>query len=187
VTATETARGRPRFAPYVALGVAVVLGLFVLLLATSKDEVASSSPLIDKAAPAIVGSGFRGDEFDLDAQRGKWVVVNFFSTTCVPCIQEHPELKAWSERHAAAGDASIVSVTFDDSPDSVRSFFEENGGDWPVLVDRDITGSIAISYGVTLVPESYLVDPFGIVRVKIIGGVTAEKLDDYLSQVQGAS
>jgi cytochrome c biogenesis protein CcmG/thiol:disulfide interchange protein DsbE len=176
-------RPRPRFAPYVAVAVAAVLALFVLLLATSKDEVADSSPLIDKAAPAIVGTGFRGDAFDLDTQRGKWTVVNFFSTTCVPCVLEHPELKAWSERHAAAGDASIVSITFDDSPASVRTFFETNGGNWPVLLED--TGSIAIAYGVVAVPESYLVDPFGVVRAKFLGGVEADQLDATITQIGG--
>jgi cytochrome c biogenesis protein CcmG, thiol:disulfide interchange protein DsbE len=180
-----TVTRRPtRFAPYVAVAVAAVLALFVVLLATSKDDEGGvSSHLVGKPAPAVVGTGFRGDSFDLDTQRGNWVVVNFFSTTCVPCIQEHPELKAWSERHAASGDASIVSVTFDDSPASVQQFFEANGGDWPVLV-KD-TGSIAISYGVTAVPESYLVDPFGVVRAKLIGGVKADDLDQLLGRYTG--
>ena len=71
--------------------------------ASSKDEVQNSSALIGRPAPAVVGTGFRGDSFDLDTQRGNWVIVNFFSTTCVPCIQEHPELKEWSDRHAASG------------------------------------------------------------------------------------
>jgi cytochrome c biogenesis protein CcmG/thiol:disulfide interchange protein DsbE len=184
MTATTT-RGKPRFAPYVAVAVAAVLALFVLLLATSKDDVQSSSPLLGKPAPTVVGTGFRGDSFDLATQRGNWVLVNFFSTTCVPCIREHPELKDWSERHKAAGDASIVSVTFDDSPNAVRDFFEQNGGDWPVLLQD--TGSIAISYGVTAVPESYLIDPFGVVRVKYTGGVTAKDLDEKLAEMMGAS
>jgi cytochrome c biogenesis protein CcmG/thiol:disulfide interchange protein DsbE len=184
MTATTT-RAKPRFAPYVAVAVALVLALFVLLLATSKDDVQSSSPLLGKVAPAVSGTGYRGDSFDLAAQRGNWVVVNFFSTTCVPCIREHPELKEWSERHKAIGDASIVSVTFDDSPASVRSFFDANGGDWPVLLEN--TGSIAISYGVTAVPESYLIDPFGVVRVKYTGGVTADALDNALAKLTGSS
>jgi cytochrome c biogenesis protein CcmG, thiol:disulfide interchange protein DsbE len=182
MNATMTRR-KPRLAPYVAVAVAALFALFVLLLATSKDEVQNSSALIGKPAPAVVGTGFRGDSFDLDAQRGKWTVVNFFSTTCTPCILEHPELKKWAERHASAGDASIVSVTFDDSPASVQQFFEQNGGDWPVLVQD--TGSIAISYGVTAVPESYLVDPFGVVRVKFVGGVKADDLDEQLARYGG--
>lgn len=173
MTASRTSPGKARLAPYVAIAVAVVLALFVLLLATRDDQRAASTPLLDKPAPAIVGNGFRGEQFDLDAQRGKWVVVNFFSTTCIPCLQEHPELVEFSERHGDA--ASIVSVTFDDRPEAVRSFFEREGGDWPVLLEN--TGSIAISYGVVAVPESYVIDPFGIVRAKVLGGVRVGDLE----------
>ena len=171
---------RRHFAPYIAVAVALVLALFVLLLATSSDEKSSSSPLIDKAAPALAGTGFRGDAFDIDAQRGNCVVVNFFSTTCIPCIQEHPELVKFSESSTTA---SIVSVTFEDRASSVKAFFEQHGGDWPVLLEN--TGSIAISYGVVAVPESYLIDPFGIVRAKILGGVTADDLDSLIARLSG--
>src|SRR5690606_11262349 len=149
----------------------------------SDDDKASSSPLIDKAAPAINGTGFRGDGFNLDTHRGNWVVVNFFSTNCIPCIQEHPELIKFSESHAEAGDASIVSVTFDDRPEAVKSFSEQHGADWPVLLED--TGSIAVSCGVLAVPESYLIDPFGIVRAKILGGVKAAELDDLITRLGG--
>ena len=168
---------RRRFAPYVAIAVALVLAMFVFLLATSEDEQSTRSPLLDKAAPAIAGTGFRDDAFDLDAERGKWVVVNFFSTTCVPCIQEHPELVKFSQEHG--NDASVVSVTFEDKPAAVRNFFENNGGDWPVLLEN--TGSIAVAYGVVAVPESYLIDPFGIVRAKFLGGVRSDELSELIS------
>ena len=92
---------RARVAPFIALAVALVLALFVWLLATrdTGDAAAVSSPLLGKVAPPIRGTGFRNDAFDLDLQRGKWVIVNFFSTTCVPCKLEHPqlvELSPWS-------------------------------------------------------------------------------------------
>ena len=94
------------------------------------------------------------------------------------------ELKLVAEA-AAAGDASVVSIAFDDSADNVREFFEENGGDWPVLVAD--TGKFAISYGVTGVPESYLVAPSGVVAVKIVGGVERDDLDSLIEQLQVAA
>jgi cytochrome c biogenesis protein CcmG/thiol:disulfide interchange protein DsbE len=176
---------RGAVAPYVAAGVAVVLALFVWLLATrdSGDKAATASPLLGKAAPSIVGTGFRNDAFDLDDQRGSWVLVNFFSTTCIPCKIEHPELVTLSERHAATGDVSIVSITFDDRPANVRSFFEKYGGTWPVLLED--TGKIAISYGVTAVPESYLISPSGLVARKVIGGITADGVDALIARLEG--
>ena len=60
-------------------------------------------------------------------------------------------------------------------PTQVRDFFADNGGDWPVVVDPD--GRIALGYGVSGVPESYLVAPDGTVVTKFVGGVTARGLD----------
>ncbi len=164
----------------VLLPVALAAALLVALLATSdtSEERAHDSHLLGEAAPLIEGTTTSGDWFDLDELRGRWVVVNFFSTTCVPCVVEHPELVAFAEAHAPTGDASVVSVAFDDSAANVTAFFEANGGDWPVLAAD--TGAVAVRYGVTGVPESYLVAPTGAVAAKIIGGVTAAELDSLI-------
>jgi cytochrome c biogenesis protein CcmG, thiol:disulfide interchange protein DsbE len=179
------ARRRTKVAPYVAAAVAVVLAMFVWLLATrdTGDKAAAASPLLGKVAPAIRGTGFRLDTFDLDRAKGNWVLVNFFSTTCVPCQLEHPELVELERRHKDAADLDIVSVTFEDKPAAVKSFFEKNGGSWPVLLDN--TGPIAISYGVAAVPESYLIAPNGLVARKVIGGITADAVDAFITRVGG--
>lgn len=181
----EIARPR-RVALYGAIGVGVVLLLFIGMLATRKpatDRVVGT-PLLDKLAPAITGITITGATFDLDRMRGEWVVVNFFATWCIPCQQEHPELLSFSRRHALLGDASVVTVVFGDTPDEVRAFFAEKGGDWPVVVGDE--GRIALDYGVAAVPESFLVDPAGFVRAKIVGGVTSAGLDRILARVSGS-
>ncbi len=157
--------------------VAVAMALLVLLLATRSPstERRLDSHLIGEVAPLIEGPTIDGGWFDIDDYRGQWVIVNFFSTTCVPCIREHPQLVAFQEAHAQLGDATVVSVTFDDRPSNVVEFFAENGGNWPVLAED--TGSHAVQYGVTAVPESYLVAPSGVLADKLIGGVTAADLD----------
>jgi len=163
-----------------------VLALLVVLLATRDvggDQVDRS--IEGRLAPAVAGVTTTGDEFDLDGERGRWVVVNFVSTNCQPCIIEHPEVDAFQAPHAAAGDASVVSIAFDDSADNVRDFFATIGGDWPVLVED--TGSFAVRYGVTGVPESYLVAPSGVVALKIVGGVEQADLDSAIEQLEAAA
>jgi cytochrome c biogenesis protein CcmG, thiol:disulfide interchange protein DsbE len=167
--------------------VAVVLVAFVVVLATRDPATdrQSESPLIGRVAPALTGETITdagGPTYDLDLQRGQWVVVNFFATWCTPCITEHPELVEFADRHAATGDASVVSVVFDDQPSNVTEFFEENGGSWPV-VDGE---GVILDWAVAQVPESFLVNPDGVVAARITGGVTADGLDDLLDQVQGA-
>jgi cytochrome c biogenesis protein CcmG, thiol:disulfide interchange protein DsbE len=181
---TAPGRERRRVGPWIAGAVLVVLAAFVGVLATGGDDDGVRSQLIGRPAPGIAGDTIDGGRYDLTQHRGEFVVVNFFATWCVPCIREHPELVEFEQRHRDAGDASVVSVVFDSRPEQVRDFFAENGGDWPVVVDPD--GRTALEYGVTGVPESYLLAPDGTVLVKIEGGVTADALDDLLEQVQVA-
>src|SRR5690606_29211914 len=113
----------------------VVMLAFVAVLALSdpggKDL--TDSPLLGRQAPDIAGETIHGEAFDLADQRGQWVLVNFFQTTCIPCVREHPELVEFSKNHAEEGDASVVSVVFESTVSSVETFFADNGGDWPVV------------------------------------------------------
>jgi cytochrome c biogenesis protein CcmG/thiol:disulfide interchange protein DsbE len=172
----------------VSIAVAIVLVGLIVLLATRDPATdrTNDSPLIGKIAPPIAGEtvapeATAGRSYDLDLQRGQWVVVNFFATWCTPCIREHPELIEFSQRHAEAGDASVVSVVFDDDQDAVVDFFRENGGDWPVVDGEDVI----LDWAVAAVPESFLVDPDGRVVTRLTGGVTADGLDALLQEAQG--
>ncbi|MBM3685301.1 MAG: TlpA family protein disulfide reductase [Actinobacteria bacterium] len=165
-----------------ALAVAVVLaaftGVLVIGLLGREDDTAAMapSPLDGELAPALVGPTIDGSTYDLDRDRGAWVIVNFFATWCPPCVREHPELVEFAERHGD-GDRRVLSVVFGGPGEAAatRTFFDRNGGDWPVLLDDG--GRAAVDYGVTKVPESILVAPSGVVVGKIRGGVTADGLD----------
>jgi cytochrome c biogenesis protein CcmG, thiol:disulfide interchange protein DsbE len=178
-----------RVAPFVALAVAVVLaGLFVVLAGsdTSTNETADT-PLLDEPAPEAVGVGADGSSFDLARRKGSWVVLNFFTSTCVPCQQEHPDLVRFAEQQAALGDdgAELYTIVYDDDRDAVEGFFATNGGEWPVVFDDD--GSIAVAFGVSQVPETWIVDPTGVVRGRMISRVTADFLGSQLQQMRELS
>ncbi len=169
-------RSRPTLIAAVVVG--LVVGLLVVLLATrSAGERITESRLIGQPAPALDGEVLLGEPIDLFASE-KWTVVNFFATWCAPCIVEHPELVAFEKAHAETGDAQVVSVVYSDKTSAVKRFFEERGGDWPVL-DSD-EGRTAFYWGVAKVPESYLVAPTGVVVERFIGGVTQRGLDRYI-------
>jgi cytochrome c biogenesis protein CcmG/thiol:disulfide interchange protein DsbE len=169
-------------ARYVSLAVGLVLAIFVGFLFTRQSgEGKPTSPLLGELVPETQGVTLDGSSFDIDDHRGEWVAVNFFAHWCGPCRQEHPELVEFAGRHAPAGDGSVVSVAFDDSPDKAREFFEELGGDWPVMADD--TARIGVDYGVTGVPETYLVAPDGTVVAKWAEPVTADALDDAIAEL----
>lgn len=172
-----------------ALAVAVSLVLLVVIFAISEPRRGAliGRSLIGQPAPDIEGETLSGEFFDLDTHRGRWVIVNFFATWCVGCRVEHPELVKFSDRHAAEGDAIIVTVAYDDQPDAVRSFFAREGGNWPVLSQEQ--AGVWVDYGVTAVPETYLVSPAGYVVDKLVGayGVSADQLDARIAALEATA
>jgi cytochrome c biogenesis protein CcmG/thiol:disulfide interchange protein DsbE len=171
---------RRRVAPWIAAAVGLVL-IFVIVVAWNAkpaEQRVADSPLVGKPAPAVAGDTLSAQTGTLAALRGKWVVVNFFATWCTPCRQEHPELIRFANRHAARGDAAVIQVAYEERAAEVRSFIAKHGGDWPVIDDPK--GSIALEWGVRGLPESYLVDPDGVVQAKIIGGATADFIERLL-------
>jgi cytochrome c biogenesis protein CcmG, thiol:disulfide interchange protein DsbE len=166
-----------RIAPFIALGVAVVLALLFVVLAGAggqRNAETADTPLMFKPAPGIVSETLDGSTFDLSRRRGSWVVLNFFQSKCVPCVQEHPEVVAFAAQQAELADgAELVTIMFDDKPDTVRKFFAENGGgDWPIVID----GGVPVDYGVTRVPETWVIDPDGRVVWRTISTITADGL-----------
>ena len=172
-------RRRPGTARIAAAAVAVVLvGLVVVLFVSDPGGQDLGREIVGRPVPAVAGTAIDGTTLDIADWAGEWVVVNFFATWCVPCVQEHPELVAFAEAHADEP-VRVVSVGFDDTPEAVRRFFEQRGGDWPVLTED--TGGIALDFGVRAVPESYLVAPDGTVVDVFIAGVTQQGLDEAIA------
>jgi cytochrome c biogenesis protein CcmG/thiol:disulfide interchange protein DsbE len=185
----ETALVQPprtgRAALFVAVPLALVMLLLVAVLVTrdSAADRADFDRLHDKPAPEIVGTTLDGKPFDLDAYKGKWVVVNFFAQWCVPCQQEHADLVSFWQRHEVANDdVQLVSVVFNDDLGKVKDFFAREGGDWPVVTGD--SGRMALDYSVVRVPDTYIVDPIGIVRDRLQRPVqNTDELDAIIGQL----
>jgi cytochrome c biogenesis protein CcmG/thiol:disulfide interchange protein DsbE len=175
---------RTRRALWIAVAVAVPVTLLVIALANGQPAVQRSvrTPLLAKPAPPIEGVTVDGNQASLADFKGKWVVVNFFATWCVPCRQEHPELVNFSAGHKVAGDVAVLGVVYSDNAQAVKEFRDKNGGDWPMVTDPK--GRIALDYGVSGVPESFVISPDGLVAAKVAGGVRADDLDRLLNRAK---
>ncbi len=177
-----------RLAPFIVLGIAVVIGAFFWILVgakTGKDADSASTPLMDKPAPDVKATTLDGASFDLARRKGSWVVLNFFNSTCVPCEQEHPELVKFDTEQRASGTdgAELYTIASDNTPADVKAFFAKNGGTWPILVDSD--GAINVKFGVSKVPETWIIDPNGFVRYRTIStGLTDDALTRELGHLK---
>jgi cytochrome c biogenesis protein CcmG/thiol:disulfide interchange protein DsbE len=183
--AGRTSRRR-RIAPLVVGAVALVLvGLFaVLLTADNTQNATADSPLLGKVAPDVRAEYEDGSAFVLSHRKGSWVVLNFFTHDCVPCIREHPELVEFVDQQRALGaeGAEFYSVVRDSTRDEVDEFFAERGGDWPIVYDVDY--EFVNGFGVPLVPETWIIDPNGVVRARFISEVTAGGLSAALQSIR---
>jgi len=160
----------------IVVGIVLVVAVWLdRLRGTSKPI---SSRIVGQAAPAFTGTTLDGSTWSMAAHRGEWVVVNFFATWCTPCRIEDPQIQQFVEAHRD-DPVKVISVAFSDDAQSIREYWTTERNTWPVLPAD--TGSIALDYGVTKVPESYVVAPSGLVVAGFYGGVTAAGLDEVIA------
>jgi cytochrome c biogenesis protein CcmG/thiol:disulfide interchange protein DsbE len=158
------------------MGVAALVGLLVGVLAASGSPGQPASPLVGKAAPAITGrSLFENSQVDLSQFAGHWVLVNFMASWCVPCRQEMPALSAISRSGTV-----VLTVAYDESDvANLARFLRAQGARWPAVDD----GSAVVNYGVTGIPESYLVSPASVVVAKYTGDVSASSVERLIGRL----
>ncbi len=157
------------------LAVAAVIGLLTFGLLSK----GSSGAGVGEAAP--VGPLPRLDgrgTGSLADYRGRWVLVNFWASWCIPCREEAPVLEDFQRAHGRGGFTVLGIDTRDLSGDG-QAFVRRYGLTYPQLRDGD--GQRAHDFGTTGVPENFLVDPGGKLRLLRRGPVTAEYLRDYVA------
>jgi cytochrome c biogenesis protein CcmG/thiol:disulfide interchange protein DsbE len=157
----------------------VVAGFLLLGLDRNPSEI--PSPLIGKPAPAWVlprlpvaadpraGDQTGGATLEAQALKGRPYLLNVWASWCAPCLQEHPLLLDLARRKIITS----VGVNYKDKPEDARAWLARHGNPFAAIVaDRD--GRTAIDFGVYGVPETFLVDAQGVIRLKHIGALTSD-------------
>lgn len=157
--------------PIVAFG--GLAAAFLIGLQPGRDPHLIPSPLINKPAPEFtLPSLFDGEAaFSRSDLVGQVHVVNLFASWCVPCRAEHPVL----QQLAASGGVPIVGINYKDRKEDAEGWLAELGNPFSrILADTD--GKVAIDWGVYGVPETFIVDSQGQIRLKITGPLTEQSL-----------
>ncbi|RZL07301.1 MAG: DsbE family thiol:disulfide interchange protein [Rubrivivax sp.] len=153
----------------------LVSAALVALLARGLNRDAqaeTTSPLVGKPAPVLDLQRLDGDAQPLQGQ--VWVL-NVFASWCAPCRAELPVLGQLSEQ----GRVRIVGLDYRDTPELGQAFLKRHGNPY-ALTWLDPQGKGSLAWGVTGVPETFVIDRRGIVRLRHTGPVTVEDLNKRL-------
>ena len=149
---------------------ALLLGVFYDRLMRGEPNAPLPSPLIGKAVPEFSTQALDGDAQSFsrtDLTGGRPVIVNFFASWCAPCVLEAPVLKQLSEQPGVV----IYGVVYKDDPAKTRTFLAKYGNPFS-RINNDPDGRVGIDWGLTGVPETFVIDGQGIIRARHAGELT---------------
>jgi cytochrome c biogenesis protein CcmG/thiol:disulfide interchange protein DsbE len=157
----------------------LILVLIIGLHHANKGDVSKfamhvGDPVPVSDLPILNGSDAR---FATNVWRGRPYLVNFFASWCPDCKAEHEELMT-----LAASNMPMIGVVFKDKADRVNGFLDRAGNPY-VAVAQDDDGRAAIDWGLTGVPETFLIDEYGIIRWHYIGALTDAVVSDELMPI----
>ncbi|TNE64663.1 MAG: DsbE family thiol:disulfide interchange protein [Alphaproteobacteria bacterium] len=172
-----------RFLPLVVVLALVVLFLAMMLSDRNPKEI--KSVIVGREAPAFSLPGLKDATAtitDADLKSGQPILVNFFASWCVPCRAEHEHLMELArERHIP-----IIGIAYKDDPEKARAFLEELGDPYMVTAN-DADGRTGIDWGVSGVPETFVIDGKGIVRYRHWGPVVDGNIEaKVMPAIEGA-
>ena len=164
-------------------GFAVALGLLALFASPQYRQ--GEASIAGTSAPQFTFEQ-NGKPMRLADLRGKVVVVNFWATWCPPCVEETPALNRLQQRIASRG-GMVLGVSVDEDVAAYERFLKHQQVIY--LTYRDPSKKIALDYGTSMYPETYIVDRSGRIARKIVGPQEwdSPELVAYLDSLLGGS
>jgi len=148
----------------------VIVSVIVSLTACSKKEAAreqAGPPQENSPAPVVTVNALNGKPLSLSDLKGKVVILNFWATWCPPCREEIPSMMKLNSSMAGKP-FQMIAVSIDEGGlPAIESFFKTSGFSLPAYTDPD--NRAARIYGITGVPETFIIDKNGILLKKVIG------------------
>jgi cytochrome c biogenesis protein CcmG/thiol:disulfide interchange protein DsbE len=149
------------------LAVLAALGVLFAGYALHHDPHVNPAALVGRPVPAASLPPLGGGAARPLPQKGP-VLINFYASWCAPCVEEAPALMALK-----AQGVRIIGVAWKDAPEASQAFLEAHGDPYAdKYVDR--SGRVGVDFGVSGVPETFAVDPSGVIRAKQAAALTPD-------------
>lgn len=168
-----------RWLAFTPLFILIALAALFAGYALKRDPHVQPHAMVGKPMPALALPALdSGRPTPIRAAAEGPILVNFFASWCAPCEIEHPQLMALK-----AQGVKVVGVAYKDAPANTQAFLARLGDPFAEhLVDRD--GRAGLEFGVTGVPETYLVGSDGLIIAKHTGPLTPDAAEDLLKQAK---
>ena len=168
------------------LPLVVLAGLALLFAgyALKHDPTVQPAALVGKPTPDLTLPPLAGGGPPVNlraALQGKPAFINMFASWCAPCVQENPALLAME-----AQGAHIIGIAYEDEPHASKLFLTKLGDPFAlVLTDRD--GRAGIDFGISGIPETFLVGKDGVIIAKHVGPLTPAVADELMEKAEIAA
>lgn len=146
----------------IAIIAAAILVVAVIIISPGKKVVFEGGE-----APSFTVYDAGGKAVSLDDLKGKVVVVNFWATWCDPCRSEMPSIQYFYDMFKSHPKFAFVSILYNDDPEKADKLLKDRNYTFPYYLDKN--SSASKDYGITGVPETYIIDSKGVLRKKVIG------------------
>jgi peroxiredoxin len=143
----------------------------------------------ERKAPSFTLKDSKGNNVSLESYRGKVVVLNFWTKTCGPCMEEMPEIADLAKILKPMADVAVVTVSTDETPqeaiDALKMVLREEAP-FTVLMDPDLK-VVRQKYGTSLYPETWIIDKSGVIRARFDGARewSSATVVQYVEQIRG--
>lgn len=174
------------------MGGSLALLIFFLLFSFGRRDEAGSQAAADEssysvipnevnfAAPELSLENVEGETESLKDYRGKVVLVNNWATWCPPCKAEIPTLEAYYEAHKEQGFV-IIGIEAGDPQPAVLNFVKTAGITYPVWID--LKNASLRAFGTGGLPNSFVIDRQGTVRLAWVGEINRAMLEKYVTPI----